>query len=54
MKTIFRYFLLLTVVIVPIFVLLDDKEKFPILAGAFLGVSLTYWIAVWVIKRKSK
>jgi len=54
MKTVFRYFLLLGAIIIPLFVLLDDDEQFPILFGAFLGVTLTYWIAVWVIRIKSR
>jgi len=54
MKTVFRYFLLLSVVIIPLFVLLEDSEKFPILFGAFLGVTVTYWIAIWIIKVKNK
>jgi len=54
MKTVFRYFLLLSVVIIPLFVLYKDEEQFPILIGAFLGVTLTYWIAVWIINRRQK
>jgi hypothetical protein len=54
MKTVFRYFLLLSVVIIPLFVLYKDEEQFPILIGAFLGVTLTYWMAVWFIDRKQK
>jgi len=54
MKTVFRYFLLLGVLIIPLFVLLKDDEKFPILFGAFLGITITYWIAIWVIKMKQK
>ena len=54
MKTVFRYFLLLGVIIIPLFFLLDDPEQFPILFGAFLGVTVTYWIAVWIIKVKFK
>ncbi|MCL1968904.1 MAG: hypothetical protein FWF65_05580 [Bacteroidetes bacterium] len=50
----FRYFLLLSVVIIPLFVLYKDEEQFPILIGAFLGVTLTYWIAVWIINRRQK
>ncbi|MDR2971360.1 MAG: hypothetical protein LBU83_05470 [Bacteroidales bacterium] len=54
MKTIFRYFLLLSVVIIPLFVLYQDEEKFPILFGAFLGITVTYWIAVWIMKKREK
>ena len=54
MKTVFRYFLLLGVLIIPLFALLEDSEKFPILLGAFLGVTITYWIAIWIKERKEK
>jgi hypothetical protein len=54
MKTVFRYFLLLGVVIIPIFVLYKDKEQFPILLGAFFGVTVTYWVAVGIISRKGE
>ena len=50
MKTIFRYFLLLGVVIIPLFFLYKEEDQFPILLGALLGVTLTYWIAVGIIK----
>jgi hypothetical protein len=54
MKTVFRYFLLLGVLIIPLFVLLEDDEKFPILFGAFLGVTITFWIAIWIVSMKKK
>jgi len=54
MKTTFRYFLLLGIIIIPLFLLLDDAEKFPILFGVFLGITITYWIAVWIMKVKKK
>jgi len=54
MKTTFRYFLLLGIIIIPLFVLLKDPEQFPILFGAFLGVTITYWVAVWVMQVKKK
>jgi hypothetical protein len=54
MKTVFRYFLLLAVFIIPLFVLVDDKEKFPILMGAFLGITVTYWGAIWIMKMKGE
>jgi len=54
MKTVFRYFLLLSVVIVPLTVLYEGKDKFPILLGAFLGVTVTFWIAVGIMRRKEK
>jgi hypothetical protein len=54
MKTVFRYFLLLSAVIVPLTVLYKGDDKFPILLGAFLGVTVTFWVAVGVIGRKQK
>jgi len=54
MKNIFRYFLLLGVVIIPLFLLYKESDQFPILFGAFLGVTLTYWIAVGIFKIKKK
>jgi len=54
MKTIFRYFLLLGVVIIPLFFLYKESDQFPILVGAFFGVTITYWIAVAILKIKKK
>jgi hypothetical protein len=54
MKTIFYYFLLLGAFIIPLFILFEDSEKFPIMAGAFLGVTLAFWGAIIVMKRKKK
>ena len=54
MKAVFRYVMLLGIVIIPLFFLYKSDEKFPILVGAFLGVTLTYWMAVWIIKLRAK
>jgi hypothetical protein len=54
MKSVFRYVLLLSVVIIPLFFLYKEEDQFPILIGAFLGTTLTYWIAVLVIKIRQK
>ena len=54
MKTVFRYLLLLSVIILPIFVLLEDAEKFPIMFGAFLGVTIAYWVGLYFVRKKSK
>ncbi|MCL2168195.1 MAG: hypothetical protein FWH59_03605 [Lentimicrobiaceae bacterium] len=54
MKTVFRYFLLLSIVIIPLFVLYKDEEKFPILLGTFLGITITFWGAVGVMKIREK
>ena len=54
MRTVFRYFLLLSAIIVPLTVLYKGDDKFPILLGAFLGTTLTFWVAVAIINRKQK
>ena len=54
MKTVFRYVLLLGVVIISLFFFFKSEEQFPILIGAFLGVTLTYWTAILVIKLRAK
>jgi hypothetical protein len=54
MKTIFYYFLLLGVFIIPLFVLLEDVEKFPILAGAFIGVTIAFWASIFILKKMKK
>jgi len=54
MKNLFRYFLILSVIIIPLFFLYKEKDQFPILAGAFIGVTITYWIAVVVLKIKNR
>jgi hypothetical protein len=54
MKPLFYYILLLSAFIIPLFVLLEDSEKFPIMAGVFLGVTVAFWGAIIVMKRKKK
>ena len=54
MKTVFRYVLLLSVVIISLFFLYKEEDQFPILLGAFFGTTLTYWIAVLVIRIRQK
>jgi hypothetical protein len=54
MKSLFRFFLLLSAVVVPLTVLYKGDDKFPIIFGAFLGVTVTYWIAVAIFPRKQK
>jgi mannitol-specific phosphotransferase system IIBC component len=55
MRTVFRYFLLLSVIIIPLFVLLEENEnKFPILMGAFFGVTVSFWVAILIMKIREK
>jgi len=54
MKHTFYYFLLLAAVIVPLAFLFEHEEKFPIIMGIFLGMTIAFWGALFVMKRKSK
>jgi hypothetical protein len=54
MKNIFYYFLLLGAFIIPLFLLFEHEEKFPILIGIVFGVTIAFWGALIVMKRKSK
>ena len=54
MKNTFFYFLLLAAVIVPLAFLFEHEEKFPIIMGIFLGVTIAFWGAIMVMKKKSK
>ncbi|MDR0206857.1 MAG: hypothetical protein LBI45_06340 [Bacteroidales bacterium] len=54
MKNTFLYFLLLGAIIIPLFLLYEHEEKFPILIGIALGVTIAFWGALIVMKRKSK
>jgi hypothetical protein len=54
MKTVFHYFLLLSAFIIPLFFLFEHEEKFPILAGVFIGLTIAYWAAILILKAKSR
>ena len=54
MKNTFFYFLLLAAVIVPLAFLFEHEEKFPIIMGIVLGMTIAFWGALIVMKRKSK
>jgi len=54
MKNTFLYFLLLAAIILPLFLLFEHEEKFPILIGITLGVTIAFWGALFIMKRKSK
>jgi hypothetical protein len=54
MKNLFHYFLLLTAIILPLFFLFEDEEKFPILAGIFIGISIAYWTAILILEKRKK
>jgi len=54
MKNTFFYFLLLAAVIIPLTFLFEHEEKFPIIMGIVLGVTIAFWGALMVMKRKTK
>lgn len=53
MKATLRYFFLLAVFLV-IFSLVEIKEKFPIMIGIVLGVTIAYWVSYAIIEKKRK
>jgi len=54
MKTVFHYFLLLGAFIIPLSVLFEHKEKFPILVGVFLGITVAFWTAILLMRKRKK
>ncbi len=50
----FRYCLLLGVYIIPIYFLMEDTEKFPVLFFGFLAITIGFWGALWFISKKNK
>ena len=54
MKNTFLFFLLLGAVTIPLSLLFEHEEKFPILAGISLGITFAFWGAIIVMKQKEK
>ena len=52
MQNVFRYFLLLGVYVVPIFFIMEDTEKFPILLFGVLGITIAFWLSIIILKRR--
>ena len=50
---VFRFFLLLAICLIP-FVFLDIKERFPIMVGITLAVTIAYWLGYALLQRKKK
>jgi hypothetical protein len=46
--------MLLGTFIISLYFLFKDKEIFPILIGVFLGVTLAFWGAILIMKKKGK
>lgn len=51
--TIFRYVLLMGVLIVPIY-FATINNKFPIMVGCVIGGTIAYWVGFFILKRKKK
>ncbi|MBP5709426.1 MAG: hypothetical protein J6W84_00395 [Bacteroidales bacterium] len=54
LKHIFRYVVLMGILIIPIYFFFDYQPKFPILMGCFIGGTLAFWIAFLIMKKKGK
>ena len=50
---VFRFFLLLAICLLP-FTFLEIKEKFPIMVGITLAVTIAYWLGYAILQRKKK
>ena len=48
-----RYFIILAVCLVP-FMFIDIAERFPIMMGITLAVTLAYWLGYALLERKRK
>lgn len=53
MKNTFRYFVLLAALLIPL-TFSSIKDKFPIMVGVTLGVTLAYWGMVIFFKKKEQ
>lgn len=54
LKHIFRYVILMGIFIIPIYFFADFTSKFPILLGCFIGVTIAFWGAFFILKKKGK
>ena len=53
MKAVLRYFMLLAALLIPI-TFSSLKQRFPIVVGITLGVTLAYWGMYFWMKKKGK
>jgi len=53
MKAVLRYFMILAICLIP-FTFIDIKERFPIMIGITVGVSIAFWVANTIIEKKRK
>lgn len=55
MKAVLRFFIILAAFLIPFtFLATDLKERFPIMMGVTLAVTLGYWISYAILKKKHK
>ncbi len=58
MKATLRYFMLLAVCIIPFTFMKDgsivERERFPIVLGITLAVTIAYWVGYVIIEKKRK
>lgn len=48
-----RYFMILALCLIP-FTFIEIKERFPIMIGITLAVTLAYWLGYALLQRKKK
>ncbi len=54
LKHIFRYVILMGILIIPIYFFFDFQPKFPILIGLFAGGTIAFWTGFLILKKKGK
>ena len=55
MKTVLRFFIILAAFLVPFtFLATDLKDRFPIMVGITLAVTLGYWLSYAILEKKRK
>lgn len=53
MKTVLRYVMILAVCLIP-FMFIDIKERFPVMFGITVGVTVAFWVSNAIIEKKRK
>ncbi len=53
MLAVLRFFMILALCLIP-FTFIDIQERFPIMVGITLAVTLAYWLGYALLQRKKK
>lgn len=53
MLAVLRFFMILALFLIP-FTFIEIKERFPIMVGITLAVTLAYWLGYALLQRKKK